>query len=595
MIPASFFFLDRIPLTAHGKVDRTTLVATCRGSSLAGRDEIASPRTATEHTLLGIWADVLEADDIGVLDNFFDLGGHSLLAGKVLVRIANAFGTKLSIRAFFEAPTIEALARRVDLAHGTQPSEPVFEIARGKQSGRQPVSIAQEYVLRNERAIPGLPQFNLPFAFRLRGPLDIAALERSLAEVVRRHDSLRTGFAWVDERPIALVARADEVRVSLVVENLAAGAPARNDRTKALLLKKAALCAEQDGWTPFDLTRAPLLRVRLLRLADDDHVLVLILHHIIVDGWSIGVLMEELSELYAAFATGREAQLPEPALQFSDFVRWQRSWSTTGAATRQISYWKEQLRNSSAIFPTDGDRESALLGSPVAHDPIHLPNDLVRRLNTLSRQRGVTLFMACLTGFKALLLARSGRTDICVATAMANRSQLRTEGVIGPLENTTLIRTRIEADLSFQEALDRVGASVLEAYARQEIPFDALAAKLAEEDGLDPASLIQAFFAMRDAARRPLGLANVAVRSFGDPYREGQPVLPLNRTWLTVMLKQTPSGITGSCSYKTDLFEPDSLQQWIADYRTILTRAVANPKALLGRLVDPSTGIGISD
>jgi NRPS condensation-like uncharacterized protein len=449
------------------------------------------------------------------------------------------------------------------------------------------VSIAQEYVLRNERAVPELPQFNLPFAFRLRGPLNIPALKRSLAEVVRRHDSLRTGFAWVDEQPIARVARATDVRVSLVVEDLAAGAPARNDRTKALLLKKATLCAEQDGWTPFDITRAPLFRARLLRLADDDHVLVLILHHIIVDGWSIGVLVEELSELYAAFATGREAQLPDPALQFPDFARWQRSWSMTAAATRQISYWKEQLRNSSAIFPTDSDRESALLGSPVAHDPIHLPNDLVTRLSTLSRHRGVTLFMACLTGFKALLLARSGCTDICVATAMANRSQLRTEGVIGPLENTTLIRTQIEADLSFQEALDRVSASVLEAYARQEIPFDVLAAKLEEEDGLDPASLIQAFFAMRDAARRPLGLPNVAVRSFGDPYREGQPVLPINRTWLTVMLKQTPSGITGSCSYKTDLFEPDTLQHWIADYRTILTKAVANPKALLGKLVDP--------
>ena len=192
--------------------------------------------------------------------------------------------------------------------------------------------------------------------------------------------------------------------------------------------------------------------------------------------------------------------------------------------------------------------------------------------------------MTLLAGFKALLLARSGRSDLCVATAMANRSQLKTEGVIGPLENTTLIRTRIDADLSFQDALTRVRASVLEAYARQELPFDVLAARLAEEDGLDPASLIQVFFVLQNTLRRPLKLADVEVRSFGNVYREGQPVLPINRTWLTVMLKETPSGITGSCSYKDDLFEPNALRHWISDYKTILAKAAANPETSLGGL-----------
>lgn len=586
MVPAAFIFLPRLPLTPHGKVDRGALAAIRRGLRAARRDEAVAPRNSTEQALADIWADVLEVEGIGVFDNFFDLGGHSLLAGKVLVRAANAFGARLPIKAFFEAPTIKALARRIDLARQTQSGGPTLEIERVATDEPPQVSIVQENVLRNERALPGLPQFNLPFAYRLRGSLNVSALERSLAEIVRRHDSLRTRFVWEGQQPVAVVAAATDASISLAVEDVAAGALTGNDRAKALLLQKAKLRAEQESWTPFDIARAPLFRVRLLRLAADDHVLVLILHHIIVDGWSIGVFMEELSELYAAFSTGRDARLPEPAIQFPDFARWQRSWSGTDPASRQVSYWKEQLRNSSALFPTSGDRANTLLNSPIAHDPVHLPNDLVARLSALSRRRGVTLFMTCLSGFKALLMARSGRNDICVATAMANRSHLSTERMIGPLENTTLIRTRMDEDLPFQEALERVRTSVLEAYSRQELPYELLAAKLEEEDGLDPASIGQAFFAVRDAAHRPLSFPEVAVHSFGDPYREGQPVLPIDRTWLTVLLKQTSSGITGSCSYKTDLFESDSLQEWIADYTTILAKAAANPEIALGRLVE---------
>jgi non-ribosomal peptide synthetase component F len=194
--------------------------------------------------------------------------------------------------------------------------------------------------------------------------------------------------------------------------------------------------------------------------------------------------------------------------------------------------------------------------------------------------------MTLLTGFKTMLLARTGRNDICVATAMANRSQQRTERTIGPLENTTLIRTRIDLDLSFQEALRRVRDSVLEAHANQQLPFNILAARLAEEAGLDPASLIQVYFGLQSAFPRQLELPDVAIHSFGNIYREGQQVLPIDRTWLAVMLKHRPSGITGSCSYKNDLFEANDLQHWIADYKTILAKVAANPKLSIGQLAD---------
>jgi amino acid adenylation domain-containing protein len=585
MLPAAFVFLERMPLTAHGKVDRRALLAIRRGLRVAGSKRVA-PRNSTEEVLAGIWANLLELDGIGIFDNFFDLGGHSLLAGQVLARVATAFGVSLPIKALFDAPTVEVLARRVDAARNTQSSDPAFEIARAPGASTQPVSIVQEHVLRIERALPDLPQFNLRVAYRLQGRLNVSALEQSLAAVVRRHDSLRTAFVWKDEQPVALITPAADIDTSLVVEDLATRVPDGSDRVKELLLAKAELRAEQEAWTTFDLSRPPLFRTRLLRLGADDHVLLLILHHIIVDGWSIGVLMEEVSELYSAFVAGRPAQLSEPALQFSDFARWQRGWFTTDSAARQFTYWKERLREAPPVFATNGAVDSERLGARVAHEPVHLPNDLVARLRTLSLSQGGTLFMTLLAGFKALLLARSGRNDICIATAMANRSQLRTERVIGPLENTTLIRTRIDADLSFREALHRVRASVLESYARQEFPFDMLALRLADEEGRDPASLIQVLFVLQNAARRPLELPDVAVGSFGDAY--GQPVMPIDRAWLTMILKETPSCITGGCSYKDELFEPETPHGWIADYKAILTKAAVSPGTPLGRLANPA-------
>jgi non-ribosomal peptide synthetase component F len=585
MIPTGFIFLERMPLTAHGKVDRCALVAMRPELRVAGSEFVAA-RDSTEEGLASIWRDLLELEQIGVLDNFFGLGGHSLLAGQVLARVANAFAVSLPLMALFEAPTIAALARRVNEARDMQSNELPLTIVRAERNGPQRVSIVQEHVLRIERELPGLPQFNLPFAYRLQGPLNVPALERSLAEVMRRHESLRTGFAWMDEVPVALITPAADIDPPLIVTDLTAGMASGNKHAKALLLKKAKLEAEQDAWTPFDMRCAPLFRTRLLRLGADEHVLLLTLHHIIVDGWSIGVFREEISELYAAFTCGREAQLPDTALQFSDFASWQRRWSASGAATRQFVYWKEHLRAPSPVFPTGVDLERALLSSRIAHEPIHVSHDLVARLGALSRSQNATLFMTLLAGFKALLMARSGRNDICVATAMANRSQQKAEGVIGPLENTTLIRTRINADLPFQEALRRVRESVVEAYARQDLPFDILATRLWEEDHLDPASIIQVFFVIQNAFRRPLKLPDVAVRSFGNVYQEGQTVLPIDRTWLAVMLKETPSGITGSCSYKSDLLEPETLQKWIADYQAILAKAVVNPEMSLGRLAD---------
>jgi acyl-CoA synthetase (AMP-forming)/AMP-acid ligase II/acyl carrier protein len=590
-VPGLIRIVPEIPKGAGGKIKRNELAAELSGIQPAAGErgsKLVLPRSELEDQLAGIWAELLDIDRISVDQDVFALGVDSLVMMQMILRLEEQFGVDFSFKDILDAPTVAALALRVESSKKgstdvlPSSSDPPMEIARANGDGSRPVSIVQERILRIERELPGLPQFNLRFAYRLRGPLNVPALERSLAEVVRRHGSLRMGFSWRDELPAALVTPANDIKSSFVVEDLAAQAPVGNSRVKALMLRKAELATEQERLKLIDTNHAPLFRSRLLRLAAADHILILIVHDIVIDGWSMEVFIEDLSEFYAGFATGGQTELPEPALHFSDFARWQRLWSTSDAATRQLSYWKNRLRKASPVFAAKDDVADEL-AARVVHERFHVSNDLMARLNDLGHSRGATLFMTLLTCFKTLLLLRSGRNDICVGTTMANRSQLGRERVIGPFANTTLIRTQFDADLTFQEALDRVRDAVLEAYARQELPFDIIAARLAEEEGLDPASLVQFYFVLQVAFRRRIKLHDVAVQPFG--YREGKSALaPIDRTWLRMSLNNTPSGITGVCRCKNDLFERMSARHWIADYKAILTEAVTNPRKSIGRL-----------
>jgi amino acid adenylation domain-containing protein len=581
MVPSSFIFLEELPVTAHGKISRSALLAISSEIRVGGKTFVA-PRSSTEKLLADIWIDFLGIRNVGISDNFFDLGGHSLLAAQLLARVANVFGVSLPMRALFEAPTVEGLSHRIDLARQTQPQRP--ELAGSHvEDDPYPVSVAQEEMLRIEQELPGLPQFNLSFAYRLRGPLDLSALERSLAQIVRRHAVLRQGFRWVADQPVILSQEPADLHSPLVIEDLSAGVSIKSRRTKELLLKKAELIADQEAWTPIDVDRPPLFRVRVLRLGANDHVFLFVVHHIIIDGWSIGVFTEELAELYGTLAKGGRPRLAEPESQYSDFVRWQRSWCTTSSANRQFAYWREHLRDAGPLFPTDANHGRAPLATRNARELIALPNELVTHLTRLGRTQGATLFMTLLTAFKTLMLGWTGRTDICIATAMANRSLLRMERVIGPFENTTLIRTRMDPDLSFHEALARVRTSVLEAHARQEYPFDILAARLAEEEQ-DASSLIQVVFVLQNAFRRPFQLPDITVQPYGDPSRLGQPALAIDPAWLVVFLREGPDGIKGSCSYRSDLLEANNVRHWIAQYATILAKVAANSEMSLSQL-----------
>ncbi|WP_407169576.1 AMP-binding protein [Bradyrhizobium sp. ORS 111] len=590
-VPGLILIVPEIPKGAGGKIKRSELAAGfSKHRPLQDGGKGVAPRSELELELAGLWKDILDVDQVSVDRDVFALGVDSLAMTQMILRVEERLGITLSFEDIFNAPTVAALALRVESAQASagslaRPHDPPTEMTRADGDNTQALSIVQERMLRIERKLPGLPQFNLPFAYRLQGPLNIPVIERSLAEVVRRHDMLRTVFVWQDEVARAHVVPDVDVRSILTVKDYAAPAHTGDARAKELLLAKAKLEAERCSLAPIDMNRAPLLRAYIFRLDTSDHVLLLVMHDIIIDGWSMAIFLEELLQIYAASLAGTKAELPEPSLQFADFARWQRVWSGTGDANRQFAYWKQRLDKASPPFAAPKSSIGRELSSRVTQEPFQISNHLVTQLSAMSRDRGATLFMSLLAGFKTLLLLRSESSDICVATLMANRSRRRTERVIGPFANTTIIRTQLDADLTFSEALNCVRKSVLEAYARQDLPFDIIASRLADETGLCPASLVQVYFVLQIAFRRALQLADLTVRPFG--YQEERSAMPIDRGWLSITLKDTPSGMTGICGRKDELFEPNTVQNWVADYTAILANAAANPNAQLGRLIDP--------
>lgn len=585
MIPAVFLFLDSVPLNAHGKLDRVALRA--RPLAHGADDPAATPLdNATEQLVCEIWADVLKRRRVAPSDHFFELGGHSLLAGRVMARVAAALQLSLPIKALFEAPTATAFAQRIAQARTGQGRDLTLPLQPLADGGQPQIAMAQAQMIRMEHALPGLPQFNLPFAFRLSGAVDTDALARCLTDVARRHGALRTHFVWRDDEPHAAIIDPDQVMIRFDLEDLAPDAEERGGAaSRTLRLRAAKLLAQQEAWTAFDIGHAPLLRARLLRLAADDHVLLLTFHHAVVDGWSIGLLFEEISHAYASMRSPEPPAAVADAPGISDFARWQREWCKSAAASEPLRYWRETLRGAAPVFAPDG-RGPVRLGARTVHEPVQLSRNLIKQVESFGRAHNGTLFMGLLTALNALLLMQTGRRDICIATSMANRTQPAMERIVGPLENTVIIRAQLEPDLSFAEAFGRVRRAVLDAHAHQELPFDVLAQRLAAEERIDPADLIQVYFTLQNPLRQPLKLAEVAVKPFGEVSREGQPVLPVNQTWLSLMLKERTSGVTGTLGYKSDLFEPVTMTQWVADFDAIVEAAVTAPQTSLARLLD---------
>ncbi|HYH79478.1 MAG TPA: amino acid adenylation domain-containing protein, partial [Longimicrobium sp.] len=503
MLPAAYVVLEALPLTSNGKLDRKALPSP---EYAAGADRYVAPRTPVEEVLAEIWAEVLRLERVGVEESFFDLGGHSLLATRVVSRVRDVFAVELPLRAIFEGPTVAELAGRVEEMRraGLPVLPPVVPVER---TGALPLSFAQERLWFIDRLEPGSAVYNMPVAWRLGGTLDEAALERSLGEIVRRHEALRTVFGEVDGSPVQVIAPFGGF--ALPVEDLSGLGDA--DREAAVRRR-----AREEAARPFDLSAGPLFRAALLRLGEEGHVLLLSMHHIVSDGWSMGVFFRELSALYAAYREGGESPLPELPVQYADYAVWQREQLEGEVLDRQLAYWRERLAGAPDLLelPTDHPRPAVqtFRGATV---PVDLSPELLERLQALGRSEGATLYMTLLGAFQVLLSKYSGSEDVVVGSPIAGRTRGEVEELIGFFVNTLVLRTDLSGDPSFREVLRRVGEVTLGAYEHQEMPFEKLVAELQPERSLSHSPLFQVMFTLQNAGGGGGALAGLNVSGVG--------------------------------------------------------------------------------
>ncbi|HEX6908775.1 MAG TPA: amino acid adenylation domain-containing protein, partial [Longimicrobium sp.] len=560
MVPDALVVLDAFPLTPSGKVARRALPAPDAPAENAAH---VAPRTPSEELLAGIFADVLNVGKVGARDDFFALGGHSLLATRVVSRVREAFGVELPLRDLFDASTVEALAARIDgLGRGGAAAVPAPPIRRISRKKPLPLSFAQQRLWFIDQLEPGRATYNLPYALRLRGRLDVGAMERALSEIVRRHETLRTRFGGDAGAPVQVIDRATPVRIQVVD---------LSDRPHGE--REAALrdLVADEAARPFDLAAGPLLRTTLARLGDDEHALLFTLHHIVSDGWSTGVLVREVSELYGAFAEGRAASLPELPVQYADFAAWQRAWLTGDVLAEQLGWWRERLAGAPPLLelPTDRPRPAAVSdrGGSV---PFTLPAQTTRALRELSRREGATLFMTLLAAWQLLLSRYSGQDDVCVGTPIAGRTRLETEGLIGFFINTLVLRTDLSGAPSFRALLGRVREATLGAYQHQDLPFERLVEELAPERALGRTPLFQAMFIVQNNAREALRLGTLDAEPLGGA---GEPA----KFDLTLSLEEHGEQLAGALQYRVDLFDGDTIQRMLGHWTALLTAVLADP------------------
>jgi amino acid adenylation domain-containing protein len=574
-VPSQVLIVDDIPKDpTSGKLQRLAL-AEKLGLTAPGREQpamlggTAAPRTQLEETLVALWAQVLGIDCVGIDDNFSQLGGDSILASQIISRVREIMHVELSFRSFFEKPTVAGMARSIEAAGKTASGLQVPPLQPVPRDNALPLSYAQQRLWFLEHLEPSRAAYNLPLACRFTGVLNVSALEQSLGEMVRRHDILRTTFPSVDGLPVQAIV--PDLALPLRVVDLQALPLTAREAAAQHLATEAARC-------PFDLAHGPLVRATLLRLSSEDHVLLLILHHIIFDGWSAEVFWRELAALYTAICTGLPISLPALPLQYADFAVWQRQWLQGEVLEAQLTYWKQQLGDTLPVLelPTDRPRPPVQTFQG-ARQSLLLPASLTAALKTLSQQEGVTLFMTLLAAFQTLRCRYTGQTDLVVGTPIAGRTRAETEGMLGSFANTLVLRSDLSGNPRFRELLGRVREVTLGAYDHQDLPFE----KLVEI--LQPA---------RDLSRNPLVQVMVVLQPSPPLIRElpgvtVQPVTVDNNTAkfeLTLFFQHTEQGLLTTVEYNTDLFDRATITRMLDHFHTLLDGIIVDPEQCLADL-----------
>ena len=560
MMPAHILFLDTLPLTVNGKIDRRALPEPEEQSG--SLTQMRAAKNLIEEVLVDIWQSVLDRQRVGVYDNFFEIGGHSLLATQLVARIRTFLKIDVPLRMLFEAPTIALLAQQIEIKMETKQEltlpPPIISVPHE----RAPLSFAQQRLWFLEQLEPGNIAYTIPLALRLRGVVQVEAMQRTVAEIVRRHEVLRTHFEVHNGQPCQVI----EPASSFVLQ---AGRVEHADAVASLV--------EQEAQLPFDLEQGPLFRAQLLQLAEQEFVLLLTLHHSIADGWSMSVLVDELSQLYMAFVQGKSSPLAELPLQYADYAIWQRKWLQGEALDVQLAYWKNRLAGVEPLdLPLDHARP-AVQSHRGASQRLVLSPEVSQKLKQLSQQQGVTLFMTLLAAWQVLLSRYSRQEDISVGTPIANRTQREIEGLIGFFVNTLVLRTDLSGSPSFVEVLQRVKEVALGAYAHQDIPFEKLVEVLQPERDQSRTPLFQVIFGMQHVRDENATLPGLSIGAFGNEQKT-------SKFDLSLTVVETTQDLLCEFEYNTDLFERETITRMLGHWRTLLESIVQHPEQRLNEL-----------
>ncbi len=567
LVPATVTVLAELPLTPNGKVDRRALPEPEARASAAGAPAFEAPRTPTEETLAGLWRELLGVEHIGRHDDFFALGGHSLLATRLVSRIRSALDVDLPLRSLFEAPTVADLAGSVEALRGDPAAVPVPPIRRRARTGPLPLSYAQERLWFLDRFEPGSSAYNIPAAFRLDGRLDLPGLAAALSGVIRRHEALRTTFESGEDGPRQVVGPPVSLAPPLVDLQAVLGPAARADGVDPRL----EALAREEAERPFDLGRGPLVRATVLRLAPRRHVVFLTFHHIVADGWSIGIFVRELAALYRTASEGRPSPLPEPPVQYGDFASWQREWLAGGELERQLGYWRERLAGAPEVLELPTDRPRPSVATPQGRRrATAVDRHVTDGLRRLAREEGTTLFAVLLAAFDVLLHRYSGQDDLVVGSPIANRNREEIEGLVGVFVNTLALRVDLAGAPGFRELIGRVRKATADAYSHQDLPFEKLVAELRPARNRSHSPIFQVMLSLHD-----LGLVRTEL--------PGLALAPLEvrgataKFDLTLALTETPDGLRGVLGYRSALFDATTVERMGRQLDTLLRGALEDP------------------
>ncbi|HEX7774830.1 MAG TPA: condensation domain-containing protein, partial [Pyrinomonadaceae bacterium] len=500
---------------------------------------------------------------VGIHTNFFELGGHSLLATQVISRIRETFRVELPLRVIFEAPTVAEQALRVETALHAGKALETLPLKAVERSGDLPLSFAQERLWFLNQLEPESAFYNMPSGVRLSGELDVDALKRTLSEVIRRHEVLRTTFPIVAGVPVQRVSAAEPFHLPVLdLSNLPE--PARTTEARRVAIDESRC--------PFDLAQGPMLRGMLLKLDEDDHIVLLTMHHVISDAWSTGVLIREIATLYSAFVKGEASPLAELPIQYADFSVWQREWLRGEVLERQLAYWREQLKGAPPVldFPIDHPRPAVQSYRGALH-LFTLPDELTSQLKKLTRRGEATLFMTLLAGFQVLLHRYTNMEDIVVGTPIAGRNRMEMEDLIGFFINSLTLRTRFSGKMSFLDVLRQVREVTLGAYANQDVPFEKLVEELQPERDLSRQPLFQILFALQNA---PLGESDLPGITL-TPFAPGEAAA---RFEITLDMTEFGEQLGGALRYNTDLFEESTIKRLAEHYVRLLEAVVLDPQ-----------------